>query len=155
MYRIRTTPFVSSEKAGAPVVMGGSQQEPVIHLEAGEGVSIRATALARAAWTSERLGLLERAVQLYGKALEEVEAKPKAVCWKLSVLLRNNLAAVMRRMGQIEQAEAHYIAAINLLETRSEQAAADLRRTLMMNLADLYHCSGFEQQAQALVAGVA
>ena len=97
------------------------------------------------------MGLVERAKQLYRRALDELKEAMPPSHWELATPVRNNLASLLRYNGQIAEAEAEYITAINLLDHEESPEAKDLQRRLMRNLADLYHESGHEGQARHLI----
>jgi tetratricopeptide (TPR) repeat protein len=151
MYRIRTTPFVEAAKAGAaplkmdarPVVLPSAPEEPVA----------RALVWARAAYTSERMGMHERALELYERALGLLSSMPQR--WDLTATIHNNLASILRFTGKIAEAEAHYVEAINELESLPSPEAATIRNRMLLNLADLYHQTGHAEEALDLVESAA
>ncbi len=147
MYRIRTTPFIDAPKGGAQIDDASIPSEPTL---APEMPLTRAAAWARAAWTSENIGLHERAMQLYGRALKELASIESAPDWRLTAAIRNNLASILRFSGHIAEAESEYVLAINLLEAQSAPEASSYREKMILNLADLYHESGYEAQARSL-----
>ena len=149
MYRIRTTPMSDGPKAGSP---GTETSFPPTNSPAQPSAQVtRATALARAAWTSERIGLHHRARELYERALNELGQVRNDGPWELVGSIRNNLASLLRYTGQTEQAEAIFVSTINELELVPLPEAQQLRKQIIKNLADLYHHTGFTEQATELL----
>ena len=149
MYRIRTTPMSESPKAGSPDLEISS---PIPNTPAQPSAQVtRATALARAAWTSERIGLHHRARELYERALAELGQVSNDGPWELVGSIRNNLASLLRYTGQTELAEAIFVSTINALEQVPLPEAQQLRKQIIKNLADLYHHTGFTEQATELL----
>lgn len=134
MYRIRTTPFATHPKAGSP-------ESPAAGRETGSLSGLaRVEALARAGFTSERLGLPERAIGLYQKVLAELSAYTPPSRWEIAVPVKHNLALLLSAQGRADEAVAQLEECLTLVAAETSPATVQVREQLEDALAALGSC---------------
>jgi len=131
MYRIRTTPFAQHSKAGSSFPSHGEGR-----LSQSAGVA-RVEALARAGFTSERLGLPERAIGLYRKALEELPGFTPPSRWELAVPVKHNLALLLAARGLLCEAVIQLEGALALLSAEDSLEASATHKRVAWTLDEL------------------
>lgn len=131
MYRIRTTPFATHPKAGSP-----ENSTPELTQVLSSGIA-RVEALARAGFTSERLGLPERAIGLYQKALAELPPYTPPSRWELAVPVKYNLALLLSARGRACEAVLQIEECLSLISAENSAAANEIRAQLDETLATL------------------
>jgi hypothetical protein len=137
MYRIRKIPMAADPKM---CVAGMENSNATLSTPLLPSAQVtRATASARAVWTSERIGLHHKARELYERALAEVGQANNEGPWELVGSIRNNLASLLRQTGETEKAEAIFVSTINELEQVPLPELQQLRSQIIKNLADLYY----------------
>jgi tetratricopeptide (TPR) repeat protein len=131
MYRIRTTPLATHPKAGAP-------QAPPLEPEDSAWTGFaRVEALARAAHTSERLGLRERAIGLYQKALLELPPFTPPSRWEFAVPVKHNLALLLAAKGHKTEAVEQLKQCLVMLAAEQGEGATALRKRLAESLCEV------------------
>jgi tetratricopeptide (TPR) repeat protein len=138
MYRIRPLSHLSPD---------ASATSARVSLSDLSDASRRAEDLVRLAWRCQQSNEPEAAIQAYLEAAAQVEPSDPRRNWRVLVPIKNNLASLHSAAGRVEEAEACYIQAINLMETCDVEHGQVSLSSLYSNLAILYGRIGLAEAA--------